>query len=64
MVLIKLTKEGQDYTFCMNNKIMPLKDINIPIQFENRALASAYITGYMREDDFEYGFTFEDVINE
>ncbi len=61
MVLIKLTKEGKDFTFCMNNRIMEIKEVNVPIQFENRALASAYITGYMRGEDLEYGFTFVDI---
>jgi hypothetical protein len=64
MILIKLTKNGQDFTFDMNNKILSLDKINLPIQFENKGLASGYITGYMRDQDFEYGFTFEEIKNE
>jgi hypothetical protein len=45
MWIIKINKEGKDFTFCTNGKIMPI-ELNVPMQFDEAKEAKQYLNGY------------------
>lgn len=58
MHLIKLVKDGIDYTFCNNGKILVLNEVNVPKLFVYKSEAINYWIGY-ENALFNNGFTFE-----
>jgi hypothetical protein len=57
MILLKLTHNNQDFTFCTNGKILPLNDINLPLQFLENKEAVNYLRGY-KDAISEHGINF------